>query len=299
MPNHTNVKQKLIDEFYNNGFVILRNLVDNKKIKKLEDSIKSQIIFHINKHGLNIKDDIYNQGIIQLNKIRKDKANFDSIQVIYNLIRKLPELYNVLGDSNVMDIVRTLSNLDENQSPYIWESFCRIDPPNDSSFDLKWHQESFFTLPNSNSVQLWSPIINNVSIDKTGTVTLLKGSSKLGEIKHYIIKLKNYIHEGIPDNEIDKINLDKTNVELKPGDFLFFHEHAIHKTFHNKGDKVRFTMVANYSNPYTENFKFMSEQEVLMYHKLRTGNASDKENKDYIQSFTSKGGIKDFSSLIN
>lgn len=299
MKSHTNHKHNLIDEFHNNGFVILRSLVDNKKIKKLEDSIKTQILFHMNKHKLNIEGDIFNQGIIQLNKIRKDKTKFDSIQVIYNLIRKLPELYNILGDSNVMDIVRTLSRLKENQSPYIWESFCRIDPPKDSSFDLKWHQESFFTLPNSNSVQLWSPIINNVSINNTGTITLLKGSSKLGELKHYIIKLKNYIHEGIPDEEIDKINLEEINVELKPGDFLFFDEHAIHKTFHNQGDKVRFTMVANYSNPYSENFKFMSEQEVLMYHKLRTGNAKDKENESYIQSFTSKGGIKDFSNLIN
>ena len=53
----------------------------------------------MNKHELNIEGDIFNQGIIQLNKIRKDKTKFDSIQVIYNLIRKLPELYNILGDS--------------------------------------------------------------------------------------------------------------------------------------------------------------------------------------------------------
>ena len=31
MKNHTNYKHNLIDEFNNNGFVILRNLVDNKK----------------------------------------------------------------------------------------------------------------------------------------------------------------------------------------------------------------------------------------------------------------------------
>ena len=75
MKNHTNYKHNLIDEFNNNGFVILRNLVDNKKIKKLEDSLKTQILFHMNKHELNIEGDIFNQGIIQLNKIRKDKTN--------------------------------------------------------------------------------------------------------------------------------------------------------------------------------------------------------------------------------
>lgn len=294
--NFSNEKKKnFLNKYQDDGFVIFRNLIPKKKIEDLEEAIKAQIIFHIKKHKLNIQKDIFNQGIIELNKIRKDKRNFDSIQVIYNLIRKLPELYNILGDTNVMEVVKVLSGLTENQSPYIWESFCRIDPPNDSSFDLKWHQESYFTLPNSNSVQLWSPIVNNVDLNDTGTISLIKCSSKLGELNHDIIKLENYIHEGIQDREIEKVNLEHVEMELNPGDILFFHENAIHKTYHNNGTKVRFTMVANYANPYTSNFKFMSEKDVLLYHKLRTGNA--KENKDYIMSFTEKGGIKDFSNI--
>ena len=213
------------------------------------------------------------------------------------MIRKLPELYNVLGDTKVLEVVRKLSGLKKNQSPYIWESFCRIDPPKDKSFDLKWHQESYFTLPNSNSVQLWAPIVNRVNLKNTGTVSLLKSSLKLGELNHDIMKLENYIHEGIPDNEIEKINLEQVNMELNPGDVLFFHEKSVHKTYHNEGKKVRYTMVANYSNPYYSNFKFMSEKEVLLHHKLRTGNAN--KNKDYIKKFTEKGGIKDFSNFTD
>jgi len=288
-------KKNFLQKYENDGFIVLKNIIQKNKIEELEEAIKSQIIFHIKKHKLNIQNDIFNQGIIELNKIRKDKKNFDSLQVIYNLIRKLPELYSILGDKKVMEVVKTLSGLKENQSAYIWEGFCRVDPPNDSTYDLKWHQESYFTLPNSNSVQLWSPIVNNVNLNDTGTVSLLKSSSKMGELNHDIIKLENYIHEGIQDEEIEKINLEQVNMELNPGDILFFHEKTIHKTYHNKGTKVRFTMVANYANPYKSNFEFMSEKDVLMYHKLRTGNAA--ENEEYIKSFTEKGGIKNFSNF--
>jgi len=289
-------KKKFFEKYQNEGFVVFRNLIAKDKIEELEEAIKAQIIFHVKKHKLDIQNDILNQGIIELNQIRKDKRNFDSIQVIYNLIRKLPELYNILSDKKVKEVVKTLSDLKENQSAYIWEAFCRIDPPKDSSYDLKWHQESYFTIPNSNSVQLWSPIVNNINLRDTGTVSLLKSSLKLGELNHDIIKLENYIHEGIQDEEIEKINLEQVDMELDPGDVLFFHENTIHKTYHNEGTKVRFTMVANYANPYKSNFEFMSEKDVLMYHKLRTGNAA--ENEEYIKSFTEKGGIKNFSNFI-
>ena len=288
-------KNLLLEKYNNDGFVVLKNIIPYDKISKLEEAIKAQIVFHLKKHKLEINKDIFNEGIIKLNKIRKDKKNFDSIQVIYNLIRKLPELYNILSDTNVLETVKVLSGLRENQSAYIWESFCRIDPPKDSSFDLKWHQESYFTLPNSNSVQFWSPIVNNVNLRETGTVSILKSSLKLGELNHDIIKLENYIHEGIRDEEINKVKLEQVDMELNPGDVLFFHENSIHKTYHNDGNKVRFTMVANFANPYTSNFKFMSEKDVLLYHKLRTGNAD--EYKEYINSFTEKGGIKDFTNI--
>lgn len=287
--------KSLLKEYQDNGFVILRDFINKSKINDLEDSIKSQILFHMKKHDIKIDSDFYNKGIIEMNLIRKDKAKFDSIQVIYNLIRKLPELYNIIGDKDLIDKVRLLSGLEESQSPYIWESFCRIDPPKDNSFDLNWHQESYFTIPNSNSVQLWAPIINKVDLRNTGTMSAIKKSSKLGEQQHYIITKHNYVHEGIKDDQVDMLGLEQVNFEMNPGDILLFHENLIHRTYHNTGSKVRFTMIANYSNPYLSNFNFMNENQVVLYHKMRTANA--KENMEYINSFTSKGGIKDFSKV--
>ena len=76
-----------------------------------------------------------------------------------------------------------------------------------------------------------------------------------------------------------------------------FHQHLVHKTFSNIGSKVRYTMIANYSNPYLRDFKFMNEEEVVIHHKKRTVNA--EENKNYIKAFSKKGGIKDFKTIAN
>ena len=78
-----------------------------------------------------------------------DKTKLDSVQVIYNTIRKLPELFEFITNEDLIRIVKRLSGLesiDPSISPYIWAAFCRIDPPQDKTFDLKWHQEKLLLL---------------------------------------------------------------------------------------------------------------------------------------------------------
>ena len=289
-------KKNLYKKFKSNGYVILKNFLNKDKINALEAAIHELIIFYMKKNNLKIKRRNYDEGIIKLNDIRKDKGNFDSIQVIYNTIRKLPELQSLISDKKLISTIRLLSDIPKNASPYIWESFIRIDPPKDPTYDLRWHQESFFTLPNANCVQLWSPIINEANKNINGTITVKDKSLKVGEIKHHIIKQNNnYVSEGILNHDIDKLNLVGKNINLKPTDILLFHEHLIHKTFHNTGKKVRFSVIANYANPFTSNYKFMNENEVVEYHKKRTANA--KNFSKYIKNYSSKGGIRDYSNV--
>lgn len=283
--------------YLSDGYVVLRDFFPKKALERFKNSLSGHILNQLHKHQLgNIKDPL-NSGLIELNDIRKDKSKLDSVQIIYNTVRKLPELFELISDEKLLKIIKKLSGLETinpNLSPYIWEAFCRIDPPKDGTFDLKWHQESYFTLPNSNSVQLWAPIVNDINLDETGTISAIKKSHLNGEISHSIMRHNdNYISESIKD---EKIRYDSSSEEifsLKVGDVLLFHENLIHKTINNKGSKVRYTMIANYSNPCKSNFKFMNEEEVIAYHKLRTDNAGDFPK--YIEKFSSKGGIKDFN----
>ena len=288
----------LIEKKYlDNGYVVLQDFFPKNILERFKNSLSEHIVNQLNKHNLKNFKDPLNGGLVELNKIRTDKNKLDSVQIIYNTVRKLPELFELMSDKKLLTVIKRLSGLDAinpNLSPYIWEAFCRIDPPKDHTYDLKWHQESYFTLPNSNSVQLWAPMINNVSLDETGTISAIKKSHLNGELKHSIVRHnEDYISESIKDEKINSIDRDYENFSLNVGDVLLFHENLIHKTVNNKGKKVRYTMVVNYSNPCLSNFKFMSENEVIIYHKMRTDNAKDFPK--YIEKFSSKGGVKNFN----
>ena len=275
----------------------MRDFFPKKVLDRFKNSLSGHIVNQLNKHNLKNIIDPLNEGLIELNKIRADKNKLDSIQIIYNTVRKLPELFELMSDEKLLKVIKRLSGLDiinPNLSPYIWEAFCRIDPPKDGTYDLKWHQESYFTLPNSNSVQLWAPMINDVSLEETGTISAIKKSHLNGELMHSIVRHNDdYISESIKDDKINNINHDYENFSLNVGDVLLFHENLIHKTINNNGQKVRYTMIVNYSNPCLSNFKFMSENEVITYHKMRTDNAKDFSK--YIEKYSSKGGVKNFN----
>ena len=283
--------------YWDNGYVVIKDFFPGKVLDNLKNSLLGHINNQLDKHGLSAIKDPLNEGLIQLNKIRADKTKFDSVQVIYNIARKLPELFELITNQNLIKVVKKLSgleNINPSISPYIWEAFCRIDPPQDKTFDLKWHQESYFTLPNSNCVQLWAPVINNINPKDTGTMTAITKSHSIGEIKHSIIRHNdNYISESITEDKIVNLDKDQKLFSLNVGDVLLFHENLIHKTITNLGNKVRYTLIANYSNPCLTNFKFMNESEVIAYHKLRTDNAH--EFPDFIKKYSSKGGIKSFN----
>ena len=288
----------LIEKKYqDNGYIILRDFFPKKVLDRFKNSLSGHIVNQLKKHNLKNIIDPLNEGLIELNKIRADKNKLDSIQIIYNTVRKLPELFELMSDEKLLKVIKRLSGLDiinPNLSPYIWEAFCRIDPPKDGTYDLKWHQESYFTLPNSNSVQLWAPMINDVSLEETGTISAIKKSHLNGELMHSIVRHNDdYISESIKDDKINNINHDYENFSLNVGDVLLFHENLIHKTINNNGQKVRYTMIVNYSNPCLSNFKFMSENEVITYHKMRTDNAKDFSK--YIEKYSSKGGVKNFN----
>ena len=289
---------KSIEKAYlDDGYVIIKDFFPNKVLDNFKNSFLGHVNNQLDKHGLSAIKDPLNEGLIKLNKIRADKTKYDSVQVIYNTVRKLPELFELITNQDLIKVVKRLSgleNINPSISPYIWEAFCRIDPPQDKTFDLKWHQESYFTLPNSNCVQLWAPLINNINPNDTGTMTAIAKSHSIGELKHSIIRHNdNYISESITDDKIGDLHKGQKLFSLNVGDVLLFHENLIHKTITNLGNKVRYTLIANYSNPCLSNFKFMNESEVIAFHKLRTDNAHEFPN--FIKKYSSKGGIKSFN----
>ena len=62
------------------------------------------------------------EKIIKLNQIRKQKKTKDRIQIIYNIIRKLPEFNNLISDPKLIKVIKLLNGINEQSgAPYLWE----------------------------------------------------------------------------------------------------------------------------------------------------------------------------------
>jgi len=234
-------------ELYNKqGFIVQKDFFTVDEINQFNIKLTKIIDFFLVKNNLSSSNPLHN-GFMQL-----DKLDHKNIHIIYNIIRNSDALSYLTSSQKVFNTIRNLLGNEEDTPLYNMYHISRMDPPSDIRFLYKWHQESFYTIPNTNSVQLWAPLIEK-STKENGTIDVLVGSHKK-EIQHRIEKVPDgHEQKYIKDEDIkDKFELLK--VELNPRDALFFHPYLIHKSNHNIGNKVRYSLVSHYLDPLSVDY---------------------------------------------
>tara|TARA_B110001469_G_C9455206_1_gene229721 strand:- start:225 stop:686 length:462 start_codon:yes stop_codon:yes gene_type:complete len=123
----------------------------------------------------------------------------------------------------------------------------RIDPPSDERRTYGWHQEIFYTIPDTKFLQTWCPMMRDTTIEN-GTIEIKKGSHKEGIAKQTWNEIEGRAIQIIIDPEIT--NKYKTiPLEMKVGDVLFFDGHLAHKSGQNSTkDEVRFSLVGMWND---------------------------------------------------
>ena len=77
---------------------------------------------------------------------------------------------------------------------------CRIDPPHDTLVYAEWHQEIFFSVPESRYIQIWAPLTSDASVGK-GALQVCVGSHKHGIIKQTWVEPEGRHRQVIIDPE--------------------------------------------------------------------------------------------------
>ena len=134
---------------------------------------------------------------------------------------------------------------------------------------------------------MWCPLINR-NDEKNGSIDILVGSHKK-EIPHYLERLSdNYLSYSIPESSIENFNdYNKITVGMDPGDVLLFHPNLIHRSNNNYSSNVRYSLTTHFIDPKDENFKLISDDEIVRINRKRCVNAKDfldeidKENLTY------------------
>lgn len=135
-----------------------------------------------------------------------------------------------------------------------------------------WHQENLMLYPKAISCMV---AINQANIEN-GCLQVLKGSHHLGRLDH----TKTGDQKGADMTFVNEAmkHLELINVELAPGDVLFFHCNLLHKSNQNRSEHPRWSMIAAYNAISNQAFKHNE----AVYYPL------DRVDDDAILNWTDK-----------
>tara|TARA_Y100000361_G_scaffold92675_1_gene82717 strand:- start:6224 stop:7114 length:891 start_codon:yes stop_codon:yes gene_type:complete len=249
--------------FLENGFYIEKGIFNEKCMEELfvafydlcwSTAIKSKIKLTTNqKHP---KDVLFPEDMEQLDALLLSVFNYDKslIGEIYDTIAYCSSFMRFLGNKDVENLSRELLNLPKHTVLYGWQNRVRIDPPRDERRTYSWHQEIFYTIPETHFLQTWCPILRNTT-KENGTIKVMPKSHKEGIAKCNWTKEEGRPLQIIVEESVTN-KYDSLDLEMEIGDLLFFDGHLIHRSGTNSTrDEVRFSLVGMWHNTNYESFK--------------------------------------------
>ena len=268
--------------FNNNGFLIKENLINNKHHSELFYLFYDLAVSIIKnnkidlEYQLKIVDDIdYSKDIKILDKILLDILKIDNklIGELYDTVSYSSSFLKLVSDSDIEEYARELLGLSKKNTIYSWKHRVRIDPPKDERRTYGWHQEIFYTIPETKFIQTWCPLIRDTTIEN-GTIEVCEGSHKEGIAKQTWNEIKGRATQILVNEEV-VAKYEQKKLPMKKGEILFFDPHMFHRSGHNSTkDEVRFSLVGMWNDTTCHKFKAPRPE-----FKSRTFSAKDYFNQ--------------------
>ena len=221
------ISEKDLVNFENDGYVILRNFIENKWLQDVKTDIEE-----LGKIVLGQNFSFENFLEIECSEIQQS--------LIYDRLKYCPSLHRISSNERIMSLCKSIGL----NTPHLM-GCCnmRMDKPNGKHL-FDWHQDSLYLLGSLNAITIWFPISNKVD-SYHGTIEVIPGSHKKGILPFKKISDKP-IEEYIPfyqrDLNLDMEVLDKpVLIEAEFGDCVIFKQMLLHRSTQNFSNEIRWT----------------------------------------------------------
>ena len=211
-----------------------------------------------NKKKITAKSFVLNEGLIYL-----EKKNHKFLANIYDVIARTTSFLNLICDKKIVQVINFLLNRNKSSNLYINSNSIRMDMPNDKRFYYGWHRDNNTNIKNSDFLQLWMPIISNIT-SEIGGLRILEGSHlanlKTSETNNEkkLQKMKTAMRTNYDAIVYGKENFKEKLITLDLGQCVIFKNSLTHKGGLNKSKKVRYAANAFYHNTYLLDNKFVN-----------------------------------------
>lgn len=212
--------------FNQNGFVIIKNLINEKEIDEILDDIE------------NIKNKF--SKIKNRNMHLTADGKFNTIHNINKFI-KSGKVLSLSRDKRLIKIVQKILG-----KKIILRNLEFFLKPRKTGFKAPIHQDNFYwNIPSKKAINVW--IACTPSNFKNGGLYYYKKSHKDGLMQHEI-SFQPGTSLQIQPKELKKKNYSKFYPSLKPGDCILHHCEVAHGSNANKSNKDRVGVVLSFKN---------------------------------------------------
>ena len=172
---------KIKKEFEYNGFVKVKlfrksefKIIIKEAAKLIKDKIENKKISNLK----NWRDEDYlNQGLVKL-----DKKNHKNLVEIYNQLPKTTQIFKIISDERIIEIIQTLLNTKVSSNFYTDSLTIRMDTPNKKKYLYGFHKDRITAIKNSDFIQLWAPIFSDITNKLGGLIISERSHNFKGKI---------------------------------------------------------------------------------------------------------------------
>lgn len=232
------VTQAEIDFYHENGYVIVRGLLNKSEIQAIQDYKK-----RMDSEVADATGDFQKNGA-HFNFERKDInsiSNTSAGEVRKGILRKIQEVYflddifpKICTSDKVLDYVEAIIG------PTIYYHSSKLMYKGSGGRQKPWHQDfAYWKTLNSKQVTVWYAI--DQATKENGCIQVLPKSHKRGLVPHFGPEL-----QFKPEDHFDKSEI--AFAEMNPGDVLFFDVLTFHASDANLSKKDRLSMIIDFQS---------------------------------------------------
>lgn len=186
--------------------------------------------------------------------VERLSGRFETDGEVYDCLAMTPQFLRIVAKRETQEIVNAILGRPSDRPLYCFTNRCRIDRPNDERRTYGWHQEVFYTIPDSRFVQTWAPMVRDTTV-ANGTIEVCPGSHIAGtapQAWHDVAEGR--AHQIIVDpREVAKYPARPVPMSL--GAMMFFDSRLFHRSGRNTSNETRYSLVGMYHDPDHPGFR--------------------------------------------
>jgi len=242
--------------FADNGYLIVRDIFSPEELDAFNRALKyviRQILRKASTERRNVEADVNDGEEFDKGTEILEDVDHGHIVDLYDSICNTPQFVYLAVKPALARIANVLLGLDPSAASYMLTQRCRIDLSRQTPFTFGWHQEVFYSIPRSDFVQTWMPLVRPSTTDN-GALEVCVGSHREGIARQTWRRVDGLPSQIIVADEIVE-KYERRRVEIEPGTVLFFSGKLIHRSGQNTSGRTRYTLVGSYHDMSSPHFR--------------------------------------------